>query len=146
MAMGNDFKVGNKEFKLSKIDAFKQFHIVRRIVPILNDLLPAMGAISKSMKGMEGKSEDEKLEQFAKIGKPVMDGLSKLSDEDANYVLFGLLASVEVKQAEHGNYAFIVRNGTLMFPDLDLPTLLQAAGRAFAFNMSGFFSALPQAS
>lgn len=37
-----DFKIGDREFKLNKIDAFKQFHLVRRVGPLLADLLPAM--------------------------------------------------------------------------------------------------------
>ena len=144
--MENSFSIGAKEFKLSKVDAFKQFHIVRRLAPILSDLLPAMGSIAKTAKSMDSLSESEKFDQFSKMAGPVMDGLSKLSDADANYVLFGLLQSVEVKQMPVGNWARLSNGDALMFSDMELPVLLQAAGRAFAYNLSGFFGALPKTS
>lgn len=138
-----DFAVGNKNFKLSKIDAFKQFHIVRRIAPLLADLLPSMKD-AKDLKSIESMNEAEKLEKLAAFVTPIMLGLSKLSDEDADFVMTGLLSSVEIQQEPAKNWAFVARNGMMMIQDLDLPVLLQVAGRAFMFNLSGFFGALPR--
>lgn len=140
-----EFEVGGKKFKLSKIDAFKQFHIVRRVAPILADLLPAIKEMSKVSKKSAELSESEKIEQFAQIASPLMMGLSKLSDEDSNRVLLGLLSSVEIQQTT-GNWTYIARGELLMIQDLELPTLLQIAGRAFMYNLSGFFAVLPQVS
>lgn len=139
-----DFEIGGRKFKLCKIDAFKQFHIVRRIGPLLSDLLPAMRDADK-LKNIEALSEGERLEQVAKFAGPVMNGLSKLSDADSELVLFGLLASVEMQQAT-GNWSKVASNSMLMIQDLELPVLLQIAGRAFVFNLAGFFGALPQKS
>lgn len=138
--MENKFSIGGKEFSLSKLDAFKQFHIVRRVGPILTQLLPHLNALSKLK---EDPSDPDKLAQLAALATPILDGLSKLSDADADYVLHNLLASVQVKQA-HGNWATIYANGGMMINDLELPVLMQCAGRAFAYNLAGFFAALPQ--
>jgi hypothetical protein len=138
-----DFEIGGRKFKLSKIDAFKQFHIVRRIAPLLSDLLPAMKDIQKVQTHAESMSEEQKLDEFAKIAAPLMTGLAKLSDEDSNRVLFGLLESVEMQQLEHGNWMRLAQNQMLMAQNLELPILLQVAGRAFMYNLSGFFAALP---
>ena len=138
-----DFEIGTRKFKLSKIDAFKQFHIVRRIAPILADLLPALQEVTKIAGKDSVLSEGDKLEEFAKIASPLMKGLSKLTDEDSNKVLFGLLSSVEVQQSS-GNWAKVVSDSMLMMQDMELPVLLQVAGRAFAFNLQGFFAELPQ--
>lgn len=135
-----DFEIGQKKFKLGKIDAFKQFHIVRRIGPILSELLPALKDVGK-LKATENLSEDEKLSQIATFATPVMQGLSKLSDADADFVLMGLLSSVETQQSA-GNWAFVAKSGMVMIQDLELPILLQLAGRAFMYNLSGFFGAL----
>lgn len=139
--MDREFSVGTKDFKLCKIDAFKQFHIVRRIAPILSELLPSLAGAQK-IATQKDLSESEKFEEFAKIAAPFMAGLSKLSDEDSNRVLFGLLSSVEVKQ-ESGNWAKVSTDSMLMMQDLELPVLLQIAGKAFMFNLAGFFAALP---
>lgn len=141
--MNNAFEINGRQFKLGKINAFKQFHIVRRVGPILADMIPALGTVQKISK--DGSlSESEKFDEFAKIAAPFMTGISKLSDADSEYVLYGLLESVEIQQEQHGNWAPIAKGSMLMMQDLELPLLLQIAGRAFAFNLAGFFSALPR--
>lgn len=139
-----EFSIGGRNFKLCKIDAFKQFHIVRRIGPLLSDLLPAMKGM-QNLKNVEALPESEKLDVLAKFAGPIMNGLSKLPDADADLVLFGLLSAVEVQQAA-GNWARVATSNMLMIQDLELPALLQLAGRAFMFNLAGFFGALPQKS
>lgn len=127
-----EFEVKGLKFKVHKISAFKQFHIVRRLAPILGELGPAM----KKLQGLKGP--DLEKNQFDLI-QPVMNGISKLSDEDSNHVLLGLLEAAYMKQ-DSGNWANMVISGQLAFDNLDLGVLLQVAGRAFAFNLSGFFS------
>lgn len=140
-----NFEIRGKKFQLSKIDAFKQFHIVRRIGPILADVLPAMKDAEKfkDESALAGLSEKEKFDMVAGIAAPVMTGLSKLSDADAELVLYGLLSAVEVQQPT-GNWAKVASNSMLMVQDLELPILMQLAGRAFVYNLSGFFAGLPQ--
>lgn len=140
-----DFSYGGRNFKLNKIDAFKQFHIVRRIGPILSELLPSMKLATSVQNGkdIDKLSEDEKLDLIASFATPVMMGLSKLSDADADLVLYGLLQSVEVQQPS-GNWAKVATNSVLLMQDVELPSLLQIAGRSFMYNLSGFFAALPR--
>lgn len=139
-----DFEIGSRKFKLNKINALKQFHIVRRIAPILGEMAPMLKDLSK-MKKSEAMSEDDKLDQIAKFVSPIMEGMSKLSDKDSDLVLMGLLCAVEMQQSS-GNWAPVARGENLMFEDLELPVLLNAAGRSFMYNMAGFFTVLPQVS
>ena len=138
----SSFEINGKQFKLSKINALKQFHIVRKIGPILSDMVPVLQKIAKE--NTESKSESEKLESAGELAGPIMLGLSRLSDKDAEFVLFNLLAAVEMNQGS--NWARISNGEVLMFDNLDMPTMLNAAGRAFMFNMSGFFAALQRGS
>lgn len=140
--MDNSFEIAGRKFKLNKMDAFKQFHIARRMAPLLSELIPVFGTIAKAQK--TGSTEAEKFDEIAKLLQPIMMGLSKLSDEDSNKVLFGLLSSVEMQQTANGGWAKLATESSLMFQDLDLPILLNAAGRAFIFNVGGFFAALPR--
>lgn len=139
-----DFEIAGRKFKLSKINALEQFHIVRRITPILKALLPEV----KTFQAMAGKelTKDEQMDVFIKIAMPVMDGLADLTDKDSERVLFGLLSSVEMQQLPAGNWARLANSSGLMFADLGLSMLLQGAGRAFAYNLAGFFAELPQGS
>lgn len=144
--MERDFEYGSRKFKLSKLDPFKQLHVVRRIAPILNDMLPALkdsGALKGGLKEIEGLPESEKLDMVVKVISPIMMGMSKLTDEDTEIVVHGLLEAVEMQQPT-GNWVKISTGKMLMVQDMDLPVLLNLAGRSFMFNLARFFSVLPQ--
>lgn len=140
----NEFEVSGRKFKLGKLDAFRQFHIVRRIGPLLADLFPALAGLAKTQKNFDSMSEEEKLAEFADVIQPVMNGLSKLSDADADYVLFRLLGAVEVHQPQFNSWAKVATDTQIVMQDIELPVLLQCAGRSLMFNMSGFFASLPR--
>lgn len=135
----NDVIINSHDYKFSQIPALAQFHIVRRLAPIIGELL---GAIGPSMKG--GKSEVNQDEMLKALG-PITSALAKLSDEDANYVLFGLLKNVTRKQAG-GGWAKIVTGETFMFEDIDMKVMIQLAVKSFMVNLGGFINALPSVS
>lgn len=139
-----EFELGGRKFKVGKLNTFKQFHIVRRLGPILVDLLPALKEIAKTTKAKSNKSEDEIFEEVAVFLTPMITGLSKLSDEDSEFVLHGLLSCVECQFSN--SWAKVSVNDMLMVQDLELPALLQIAARAFMANISNFFALLPTAS
>lgn len=145
MASERDFQAGGREFKLNKIDAFKQFHVVRRLGPLLGEIIPAAQKIAK-LNSKTDQSEEEKFDQIAMLARPLMDGFAKLSDEDANRVLLTLLEAVEIKQPSSNSWARIARDGNMMIQDLELPLMLQCAARAFGYNLQSFFALAPQTS
>lgn len=137
-----DFEINGKKFRLSKINALDQFHVTRRLAPILGELLPVAHKLQKSgLKDADSLSDDQ-MQMFA----PIMKGLAQLSDEDANRVLLGLCGAVEMWQNNFNTWAKIAVGQNFMVQDLDLSTLMQVAGRAFMYNMSGFFASAPQVS
>lgn len=138
----NEFEIGGRKFKAGKLNTFKQFHIVRRIAPILADLLPAIIGIQKASK-TKNITATENFEETAKILAPILTGLSKLSDQDSEFVLFGLLSGVEVQL--NGAWSKVATESMLMVQDMDLPVLLQIASRSFVANLAGFFATLPVA-
>lgn len=100
----------------------------------------------KEMKSLEGQAggfdalaEGAKLEKIAKVMGPFVDGMAKLSDEDSERVLLSLLSCCEVNQPGFKTWMKVASGKQLMAQDLDLPTLLQAAGRSFMHNLSSFF-------
>lgn len=134
-----DFELNGKKYKLHKLDAFKQFHVVRRLSPILGDLISVAPKLSKVAPEQMGD------EHYAMLT-PILNGLAKLSDADSNFVLISLLSSIEMQQTAMGGWARVATDSGLMFQDLELPTLLQLAGRAFQYNLQSFFTLLPQTS
>lgn len=135
----NEFYIGGKSFTVNKLNAIQQYHVVRRMGPILSDLIPVIVKLSKEK---TENNSDAQLEQVAEFATPIMNGLSKLSDKDAEFVLFSLLSCVQIKDSDH--WFYVSKDGMLMYKNLELPILLQLAGHAFMFNLSGFFDSLPQ--
>lgn len=136
--MERQFEYGGRKYQLSKVNAFKQFHIVRRLSPILGDLM----SVAPEMKQVKSAGDGAEADQLAKVAQPIMQGLSKLKDEDAEFVMFGLLNAVEFDQGAAG-WSKVAIDKNLMMGDIDLPTMLNLAGRAFMYNLQSFFSALP---
>lgn len=141
-----EFKAGERNFKLLKVDAMSQFHIVRRIGPLLAEIMPAMAKVKSDGKDLAKLTEDEKFEKFAEILSPLFAGISKLTDADADYVLFRLLSAVEVEQPEHGSWTRVASHQGIKMQDIELQVLMQAAGRALMYNLSGFLALRPQKS
>lgn len=146
--MDNSFEIDGAEFKVRKINAIKQFHIARRMAPMLAELTPAFKGIAKvetdAKKSGKELSEEDKFDRFAEILGPVLIGASKISEEDSEKILLGLLEAVEIKHM--GSFAQVVRDNRLMIDTIELPTMLKCAAKAFMFNISGFFKGpLPKA-
>lgn len=121
------FTLNGNDYQCAPINAREQFHVIRRLSPAIAELA---GALEK----------DAPLETTLKsLGR----ALASLSDDDADYCLFGLLKGVERKQQGTG-WVKITVDKTVMFPDLTMVDLLQIAGRSFKVNFGSFFDYLPQ--
>lgn len=121
-----EIELNGVEYRLQKIDARKQFHIMRRLSPLFAELADAVNA----------KSAD--LEAF----KTLADALAKMTDDDADYCLFGLLACVQKRQGK--TYSRICVDNQLMFADMGMPEMLQLAVKALQFNFGDFFKSPAQ--
>lgn len=132
------FEVGGKKYTADMLDAMRQFHILRRMAPILAGLLPA-GVALKDMQSVLQK-------EVAAVLPGLADALSKLKDEDADFVLFGLLSVVKQEQSNGLGWANVVVGKTLMFNDISMPDLIKLAFKSGQHNFQDFLSAPPQAS
>lgn len=122
-----EFETEGRTYRVNKIDARSQFHIVRRLAPVLGQVAPAVHG---------GKGGMDALPALA-------DAIAKLSDEDADYVLFGLLKVISRKQDQGLGWGPVATGTMLMYEDITMPVMLKLAWQALSHNMSGFFAALP---
>jgi hypothetical protein len=140
--MDDTFEISGKKFKLHKINAIEQYHLVCTLGPILSEMLPGLGSVTgpkvKKPEDVEKLTQDEHLEMVAKFISPVLNGLSKLPRKEREEVLYGLLSAVEY-QGPGGAWARVATSDQLRFHNFELPLLLNLAGRAFSFNLSSFF-------
>ena len=121
-----ELELEGRTYRANKIDARTQFHIVRRLAPVLGEIAPAL----------QGKGGLDALP-------PLANAVAKLTDSDADYVIFGLLKAVVRKQDQGLGWGPVATGEQLMYDDITMPLMLKLAWQSFSFNMSGFFAALP---
>lgn len=134
------FSCGKFNYQAGVINARSQFHIVRRMTPFLNGLVPLLSGLKTldEVKAMDPATALKSMPAFTEI-------LAKMDDETADYVIFGLLSVVTREQPEGLGWAQVSNGKSLMFMDISMPEMLTLAGRALAANLGDFFVVLNSA-
>lgn len=125
-----DFEVDGYQYVTTKMSAFTQFHVARKLAPVVTEVLPLL---AKGIDLDKGVSEIE----------PIMNAIAKMDEMDVNYVLFACLSVVRRKQ--NGGTAPVWNENArrLMFEDIEMPQMLQIAVYVLKDNLSRFTGALP---
>lgn len=124
-----DITINNHTYRTGKIDARAQFHIVRRLAPIFGELVPALRS------GKDANPMD--------VLPAITASFAKLSDEDMDYCLFGLLRAVTRQQPNGLGWGPVCTGTVLAYDDISMAVMLQLAWASLKDNLSGFFAALP---
>jgi hypothetical protein len=122
-----EFEQNGATYKVGKLDARAQFHIVRRLAPVFGELVPAL---------QDGKEGFDAIPAMARA-------IAGLSDSDADYCIFGLLAVISRKQEQGLGWTPVATGNSLMYAEVDMVGMLQLAWQSLQHNMAGFFAALP---
>lgn len=127
--MTTDIEVNGQRYRVGKLDAMKQFHVSRRLGP----LLATMG-ISLSVLGKGAEEFD--LNEFLPLLEPITKMMAEMSDEDADYIIFTCLSVVTRLQG--GRPAPVSSGRQLMFHDIEMPTLLRLTVEVLKGNLANF--------
>lgn len=129
----------NIEYRFDKMSARKQFHVVRRLTPVLVDLAPILKGLKP---GSAELQEEDKAAIALKFIEPLGKALSNLKDEDADFILDNLLDTVSRSAGQGIGYTPIRVNGVMMFQDLEMFDELTLAFYAIKANFANFIPAI----
>lgn len=132
-----EFEIGGKEYRADKLNAIQQFHVGRKIAPLIPPLIPVFLKVS----GMKGGLKDN-LSSIAEVLQPFADGLASLPDKDAEFVFSTCLSVVRRRQGEHLAPVWSASANTLMFDDLDIGSIIPIVVRVIQANLGPFISGL----
>lgn len=118
-----EFEIAGNTYRSGKMDTFKQFHVSRRLVPIL-------GGVAGAVSGEAG---------FDDLVQPLMVGIASMTDADCDFILESCLRVVQRQQGTAWAPIYAGANQALMFDDIDMSVMLQIAGKVIQDNLSGFF-------
>lgn len=128
--MSTELPVGEDLYQIGRLSALSQFHVTRRVAPILAN----MGVSVIDSLRVSGKLSDD--DMVAVMG-TAADVVSKMSDADVNYVIFTCLAVVRKKQ--ENVWAAVVNGQQFMFQDMDMQLMMRLTVAVLKENLSSFF-------
>lgn len=129
--MSEPFDINGVQYKTGRLDGFQQFHIVRRIAP----LLVGIGDIYQKM----GKYDEQswQLEDLISKFGGLANILVQMSDEDVDHIIKMCLGVC--KRQDSGGWAPVTsQTGSLMFQDIDMMVMLSLTYRTIQENLGGF--------
>jgi hypothetical protein len=139
----NECSINGSTYRIQKMDVMRQFHVARRLAPVLSgviDALKAGGLDPVKLAAMPDTTAKMDIDPFAMV-EPLGKVLAHISDEDSEYIIGVCLSCVTRAQAGGTGYAPVwVAKGGLMFADMQLPEMLQLVWKVLESNLMGFFS------
>lgn len=140
--MSEPITVSGHKYKIGRLPAMRQFHVMRRLSGILAALVAAAPKSSTLGPGAPTVFlEKMKEKDVVFLLEAIVTELSSMPDEEAEYVILTCLSCVERKSGP--GWARVVADDALMFEDLTMAAMLTLTGHVLKDHFSGFFDALP---
>jgi hypothetical protein len=140
-----EYEVAGQTYRATrKLDAFKQFAVSRRMAPLLAIMGAEVVALARAPKAPEA----DRTVRFVGLFPAVAEALSKMTDDDCNYILHNCLSVVQrrVKLDNSGGVGWqdvIAKGGVLMFADdIDMDVMLRIVFPVLQENLQGFLKGL----
>lgn len=128
-----EFTIGEQHYRTAKLDTFRQFHVSRKLLPVLSGLFGKAG-----MAGAEGQVD------VTSIIEGVSTTLAGMPDADCEYVLQACLAVTARQQGNAWARVWDSNSRTLMFDDIDMSVMLQITVKVVQESLGNFFHELQE--
>lgn len=134
--MATEIELGGNTYSIGKLSAMKQFHVSRRVAPIIPKLVPVFTRMKS------GTSLLDDLDGLAEALQPFADGLAEMRDEDAEYVVNACMSVIQRKNEYGWTASWSAEAKRPMFDDMDLGVLLPLTVRCIVVNLGPFIQGL----
>src|SRR5207253_4356052 len=141
--------VDGVQYSIGKLDAMKQFHIARRLWPILAALVKGMKDLNlqdvKQAFSGNGDGDNSQLaELFAQFlqgsAEPVAEALAQMDDAQAENIIYPCLAVVTRQNGNAWAPIKVLGANRLMFDDIDGMSIIKLTVETIKENLGGFIS------
>jgi hypothetical protein len=127
-----EHEINGRQFRTGKLSAFRQFHLMRKLLPLFS----GMGESFAEMPGNVITGEG----QFWHSLGPVAQAIADMSDQDSEWIIKTCLSVVSVFNGRSW-VALTTEQGDLMFNDIDMQVMLQLSFQVVQENLGSFFPA-----
>ncbi|TDV39527.1 hypothetical protein C7405_101646 [Paraburkholderia caballeronis] len=135
--MAAEIELGGHRYQIGRMSAMQQFHVSRRIATVLPPLIRTYLDLQSSDIPLT-----KNLKLLATSIEPVMDALSHMRDDEAEYVVGACLRVVERQHANGWARVWSTTQNVCMFDDIDMGAMLTLAGHVIVGNLGSFIQGL----
>lgn len=129
--MSTEVTVGGRRYRIGTLNAIQQFHVVRRLAPIL----AALGVGIENIKKLATRPLEEIIPALA----PMAHVLAKMTDAEIDYITATCLGVVTRLQDHDGkSWAPVSSGAGLMFEDIDMKQMVSLVMAVLKENTSDF--------
>jgi len=130
-----EFDIKDIPYRTARLGVFEQLKVSRKLLPVL-------AGIASDIDGIKSVAARGNLSQALETALPkIANALSDMSDDDVNAILHPCLAVVSRQQGK--GWVPVFTQGTLMFDDLDLMTMLKLVARVVEESLGNFLPERP---
>lgn len=135
-----EFTINNYEYRTKRMDAFKQLHVSRRILPLLAKIPEMLGLTLEDILTAPDDAAKAVTTRLNNINLDVIaDGLVGLKQDDVDYILNTCLEHARIKDGKGAGWAPVMRNGDLMYDHIGMREMIGIAFNVIKDNLGGFF-------
>ncbi|MDI2595024.1 hypothetical protein POF45_26905 [Pseudomonas sp. 681] len=143
----SEFDLGTDTFRIGKLNAFQQFHLSRKVAPMIPMLIPVFLKLKQSsapVAGEDGATVSTEtplsgdLGALAELLQPFADGIAAMPDETAEFILSTCLGVVQRKQGASWFPVWNTSHNVCMFDDLDLGLMMKLSVRVITESLGPF--------
>jgi len=147
----SEFQLGEDTYRIGKLSAFQQFHLSRKVAPIIPTLIPVFLKLkesAKAAKAAEGAEDGElnplsgDLSAMAEVMQPFADGIANMPDDAAEFILATCLGAVSRKQGKLWHDVWSTNHNVCMFDDLDLGVMMKLSIRVITESLGPFLQGM----
>jgi hypothetical protein len=137
-----EFEIDGKSFRFEKLTALQQFHVSRKIAPLIPPLIPVFLEVKKNQDKKDNKTDlTDELDILGPMLQPFADGLAAMSDEASEYVFSTCLSVIRYKYGDNWIQYWTTQGKSSMVADLnDISLMIRLVMRVIADNLSTFIA------
>src|SRR5262252_4128935 len=135
-----EVEIDGRKYRTGRLTAFEQFHLTRKLMPILSGMGETFSQIGLGTAGTAPNGSDTMPPQFWNALQPVSQAIADMSKDDSEFILKTCLKAVTVFNGS--TYVNVTTpTGDLMFEDIDMMAMLQLSFAVIQDNLGNFFPA-----
>lgn len=134
MKTETEFEFGGEAYRIGVINAEEQFHIFRRLAP----MVATMGVeMLRLLSRQQDTAEMSKTDWMVTVA-PVIGEMARMPQEDVDYVI---KHSLKVVRRRDGDMwaPLLNASGSLMYQNLSMPAMLRLIFEVLRHNLDDFF-------